>query len=309
MRKLGAALLALPVILLVLYGVTLVLARSHAPGPAVLGRPCRVVALGVVRGSRAHAPHRWRFRLRAPPRRRRAPGPDPDGAPADGTVRRSGFDVRDGRRLGRRRTALSTPSRRCRSGGTPAGRTLTIAPVGHWTPDTLYTITIDAAARAADGAALASPGPSRRPDRRRGRGAGSARARRRARCARVDATFLVHLDRAVPTAAAVEAALRTSPDLVGTMSAAPPPATSSSRPRPPLAAGTAYTGLARRASRTRTASRSRHGARARRPHRQGARHRPVPAPARDDGGTVPTAGLRPVHGADEPRHDRRPPSR
>ena len=96
-----------------------------------------------------------------------------------------------------------------------AGKTLTITPIGHWSPDTLYTITIDTSARAADGGALPSPVRAVVLTAKAGLATLSVSASSGG-VSRPDATFLVHLDRAVATSA-VEAAIHTSPQVDGTL--------------------------------------------------------------------------------------------
>jgi uncharacterized protein YkwD len=98
-----------------------------------------------------------------------------------------------------------------------AGTTLTISPVGHWSPGTLYTITIDVSARAADGAALAAP--VRAAVLTDSAGAGSiSPTRSSGALVRLDSAFLIHVDHPV-TAAAVQAALHTDPAVDGAVTA------------------------------------------------------------------------------------------
>lgn len=93
--------------------------------------------------------------------------------------------------------------------------TLTISPVGHWSPDTLYTLTIDASARAAGGAPLAAP--VRAVVLTAAAGTGQIIATRMIGVlARIDTAFRIHLDRPVSTAVA-QAALQTIPSVDGTV--------------------------------------------------------------------------------------------
>jgi uncharacterized protein YkwD len=119
------------------------------------------------------------------------------------------------------------------------GRTLTLSPTGHWAPDTLYTLTIDATTRAADGGSLASP--VRAVVLTAPAGTASLTAAAGATVGtgviRPDATVRVHLDGAA-SAASVEAALRISPSVDGTWSAAGTDLVFT--PSAPLAAGKRY---------------------------------------------------------------------
>jgi uncharacterized protein YkwD len=119
-----------------------------------------------------------------------------------------------------------------------AGRVLTVAPVGHWTPDTMYTITVSGAARSADGAGLESPvraivltGPG-------GNGSLAAVSRSGDR-ARLDTTFRIALDRAVDLAA-VRSALRIEPKVAGDVVAGASDGEFIFRPSSSLAPDTSY---------------------------------------------------------------------
>ncbi len=94
-----------------------------------------------------------------------------------------------------------------------AGRVLTIAPVGHWAPDTLYTVTVSDAARSAGGADLEAPVRALVLTGHGGTGSLSA-AKRSGDRARLDTTFTIVLDRPVGLVA-VRSALRTEPALDG----------------------------------------------------------------------------------------------
>jgi uncharacterized protein YkwD len=120
-----------------------------------------------------------------------------------------------------------------------AGRTLSIAPVTTWTPDTLYTITVDASARAADGGALSSPVRVVILTATGGTAALSPTKTVGTRVA-LDTAFAIHLDRAVAVDA-LQSALRTDPLIAGSVTAGG--ASSGDylfTPDAPLAANTAY---------------------------------------------------------------------
>jgi uncharacterized protein YkwD len=96
-----------------------------------------------------------------------------------------------------------------------AGKTLTLTPVTAWSPDTLYTITVDASARAADGGAMAGPIHAVILTAKAGTATLSATKVVGQRVA-VDSAFAIHLDRAV-SIEAVQAAIRTDPAVTGTV--------------------------------------------------------------------------------------------
>jgi uncharacterized protein YkwD len=119
-----------------------------------------------------------------------------------------------------------------------AGRVLTVAPVGHWEPDTLYAVTVDRSARAVDGGALASPVHSvflTAP-------AGTARLATdggASKASRLDAQVVVTLDRPVARSV-VEAALRTEPVVAGDLAQGDTATEFVFTPRTPLAPDTSY---------------------------------------------------------------------
>ena len=125
-----------------------------------------------------------------------------------------------------------------------AGRVLTIRPVGRWQPDTLYTLTVAATARAADGGALAQPLRSVVLTARQGT-ATLAATRATGGHARLDTAFRITLDRPA-TIAAVRAALRTEPAIEGTVSAGDASGEFVFTPAAPLAANATLHGLAGR---------------------------------------------------------------
>jgi uncharacterized protein YkwD len=119
-----------------------------------------------------------------------------------------------------------------------SGSRLTIAPVEHWTPDTLYRITIGATARAAAGGSLEAPlrtlvlteaaaEASLEPTARAGK------------AVLLDTAFRIATTREV-TADAVRRALRTDPAVAGQVVAGDAPGELLFRPAAPLAPGTTY---------------------------------------------------------------------
>ncbi|HEX5828510.1 MAG TPA: Ig-like domain-containing protein [Candidatus Limnocylindrales bacterium] len=94
-----------------------------------------------------------------------------------------------------------------------SGRTLTVVPVGHWAPDTLYRVLVATTARSEDGGALAAP---MRSVVLTGTGGSASIAPTMATttAVRLDSSFRIRLDRAA-TPAAVRAAIRTDPPLAG----------------------------------------------------------------------------------------------
>ena len=117
--------------------------------------------------------------------------------------------------------------------------TLSLAPVGHWAPDTLYVVTVAGSARAAAGGQLMSP--LRAVILTAVPGSGAISATRSTRTGvRVDSAFLVALDRPVPLAQ-VQGALRIQPSVAGTVTQGDTASTFVFTPDAPLAADTAYT--------------------------------------------------------------------
>ena len=119
-----------------------------------------------------------------------------------------------------------------------AGKTLSIAPVKAWAPDTLYTVTVDTTARAADGGALASPVRVVILTAKGGTATLSPTKTVAARVA-LDTAFAIHLDRAVAVDA-LQAALQTDPVIAGTVTAGGNAGDYLFTPDAPLAANTAY---------------------------------------------------------------------
>jgi uncharacterized protein YkwD len=114
------------------------------------------------------------------------------------------------------RAVRLSPDAAVRFSWNAAGTTLTVAPVGAWSPDTLYTITVDPTAIGADGAALRSPIHAIVLTAKAGAGEVSATKMVGKRAA-VDTSFAIHLDRSV-SVADVQAAIRTEPTIPGTVS-------------------------------------------------------------------------------------------
>ncbi|HEY5628731.1 MAG TPA: Ig-like domain-containing protein [Candidatus Limnocylindrales bacterium] len=119
-----------------------------------------------------------------------------------------------------------------------AGKTLSIAPVTAWAPDTLYSITVDSSARAADGGPLTTPIHVAILTAKGGSATLSATKTVGTRVA-VDTTFAIHLDRPV-AADAVQAAVQTDPVIAGTVTASGATGDYVFTPDAPLAPNTSY---------------------------------------------------------------------
>jgi uncharacterized protein YkwD len=119
-----------------------------------------------------------------------------------------------------------------------AGRVLTIDPLGHWSPDTLYVITVEGTARGVDGGLLATPVRALVLTGSAGRGALSATHALGGR-ASLDTAFRIELDRPADLAA-VRAALHTEPAIAGDVTAGATPGEFVFRPSGALATDTAY---------------------------------------------------------------------
>jgi len=117
--------------------------------------------------------------------------------------------------------------------------TLSLAPVGHWAPDTLYVVTVAGSARAADGGQLTRP--LRAVILTAVPGSAEISATRSTRAGvRIDTAFKVTLDRPVPLPQ-VQAALRITPPVAGSVTQGDTPSTFLFTPKSPLAADTGYT--------------------------------------------------------------------
>jgi uncharacterized protein YkwD len=118
------------------------------------------------------------------------------------------------------------------------GKTLTIAPVKAWAADTLYTITVDATAKAADGGSLATTVRAVVLTAKAGTGTVSATKTIGKRVA-VDTAFAIHLDRSVSTSA-LDTAIQTDPPVTGTVTAGAGAGDYVFTPDEPLDPNTAY---------------------------------------------------------------------
>ncbi len=118
------------------------------------------------------------------------------------------------------------------------GRQLTIAPMAHWQPDTLYTVTIDTSARSEQGGRLDSPVRAVVLTTKAGTAAIAATTSVKGH-ARTDTKITIHLDRPVPMAA-LRAALRTEPAIAGNLEAGATTADYTFTPNAALRPATAY---------------------------------------------------------------------
>jgi uncharacterized protein YkwD len=119
-----------------------------------------------------------------------------------------------------------------------AGTTLTIAPVDHWQPDTLYSLTVSPLARAISGGPVKAPVRALVLTAPAGSGELSA-TRTSGAVVRLDSAFLLRLDRDVPFAA-VRSALRTEPLLDGSLTKGTTPGWFVFTPSAPLASDAKY---------------------------------------------------------------------
>ena len=115
----------------------------------------------------------------------------------------------------------------------PSVSVLTIAPVDHWQPDTLYSVTVDAHARAADGGALKAPVRALVLTAAAG-SATIAATRPVEQRVRTDTAFLLTFDRDV-SVDAVRGALRSEPAIHGDVTATDTPGELLLTPYGPLA--------------------------------------------------------------------------
>ncbi len=118
------------------------------------------------------------------------------------------------------------------------GRVLTIRPRTSWQPDTLYVLTVTSAARAADGGALAAPVRAAVLTATAGTGEIEA-TRASGKRVRIDTAFRIVLDRPMALAA-VTAALSTDPPVPGTVRAGAAAGEFLFTPTGPLAVDTTY---------------------------------------------------------------------
>jgi uncharacterized protein YkwD len=117
-------------------------------------------------------------------------------------------------------------------------RTLTIAPVTAWSADTLYAITVGAEAHAADGSPLTSAVHAVMLTAKGGTGSLGATKAVGSRVA-LDTAIAIQLDRAV-TANALQAAVHVDPSAAGTVTAGQGPGQFLFTPSAPLAPDTVY---------------------------------------------------------------------
>jgi uncharacterized protein YkwD len=110
-----------------------------------------------------------------------------------------------------------SPDAPVRFGWDAAGKVLTIAPLGHWSPDTLYLISVADTARAADGGALETPVRALVLTAHAGTGLITA-TRPFADRVRTDTAFRIVLDRQAGVDA-IRTALRTEPAIPGSLTA------------------------------------------------------------------------------------------
>lgn len=118
------------------------------------------------------------------------------------------------------------------------GTTLTIAPVDHWQPDTLYSVTVGSLARAVSGGPITTPVRALVLTAPAGSGELSATGGT-GDLVRLDSAFLLRLDRDVPFEA-VRDAIRTEPALDGALTKGTTPGLFVFTPSAPLAADTTY---------------------------------------------------------------------
>ncbi len=210
MRKLGAALLALPVL------VRFYLTSGVRRGPAM--RLGAVIAAAAVMAFVA-------FVSQGPAPSTAVPASTPKPVSADllDAVRTSQplarpFQIRFGSEMDAASVAGAlriSPEAAVQLTWDATGHVLTVAPVSHWEPDTLYAVTVDRSARAVDGGALRQPvhevfltapaGTARIET------VGTSGSR-----ARLNAGFRIELDRAVDVTA-VRAAFRVEPAIDGVL--------------------------------------------------------------------------------------------
>ncbi len=118
------------------------------------------------------------------------------------------------------------------------GRNLTIMPVDHWQPDTLYAITVDPSARSTSGGTLTAAMRALMLTAPAGRGEISASGRVGTMTG-LDTTFQIQLDRPMATDV-VRAALRTEPAIAGDVTAGVAPGAFTFQPAAPLQPGVQY---------------------------------------------------------------------
>ncbi len=233
MRKLGATVLALPVLVLV-YLIAAVRSAGRLRAAGFVG-VAGLIALVLMAGARP-APS-----TAAPPTVARTVAAQLLDAVLTGHPLTSSFEIGFDAPMDAASVAAAlriAPDAAVTFTWDAEGRNLTLSPVKSWAPDTLYTITVDASARAADGSALASPIRAVMLTAKAGTGSVAA-TRLVGTRVRSDTAFTIHLDRAV-SVAAVQAALQVDPPVTGTVTAGSAQGDYVFTPDSPLAANTAY---------------------------------------------------------------------
>ncbi len=237
MRKLGATVLALPV-LVVVYLVAAVRSVGGVRAAAGFVGTAGLVALVLVVGGRPASS------TASPPAE-----PEPAAAVAARMVdaAATGYPLKEPFRIGfdapmdpaSVAAALRiVPEAALSFSWSADGKDLTLAPVTAWAPDTLYSITVAATARAADGATLANPVRAVVITANAGTGTVSATKLIGDRAAPSTA-FDIRLDRVVALSA-VRAALTVDPPVSGTVTAGSGQGDYMFTPDRPLAANTTY---------------------------------------------------------------------
>ena len=235
LRKLGAAALALPVLAIVYLAAAVRSAGRRRA--AVIVAAAGLVALVVVAGS-------WPVPSVAVPRSSTPPRPVEAGlldAIVTGHPLTTPFQIGFDSPMDAASVVAAlriAPDAALRFSWSADGKDLTLAPVDSWAPDTLYTITVDVTARAADGAALARPVHAVVLTAKAGSATMAATRLVGSRVA-ANTAFAIHLDRTVPVAA-VQAALRIEPPVAGAVAAGSSPGDYVFTPASPLAADTTY---------------------------------------------------------------------
>ncbi|MEI7745484.1 MAG: Ig-like domain-containing protein [Chloroflexota bacterium] len=213
MRKLAAILLAIPVLVLFYAGR---LGRRGAAGRLAAGVAAAAVIAVVIVASMPPAKS-----AALPP----APAPTPVAAELLNTVTTghpltAPITIAFDEPMDPASVAAAlriTPEVAVTFGWSPDARTLTIAPVERWLPDTLYAVSVDAAARSTDGGSLAGGLRAVVMTSAAGRATIEATSLSGGK-ARLDAAIRITLDRPVALTALL-AALRVTPAVKGTLTA------------------------------------------------------------------------------------------
>ncbi len=233
MRKLGAALLALPVVIL-LYVAVAVRSAGRFRAAGFVGA-AGLIALVLMVGGRpapsAAAPQSLTRTVSAQllntvvtDHSLKAPITVAFDAPMDGASVAAALRM--------------TPEAAVSFTWDEAGRTLTIAPLRAWAPDTLYTLTVAVSARGADGSPMATPVHAVVMTARGGSGTLEVTKVSGTRAA-LDTAFVIHLDRAVALDA-LRASIRTDPAFAGMVTAGARQGDYTFTPDAPLAPNTVY---------------------------------------------------------------------